>query len=88
MKIEEFKEKLSSYLSEINIELNEEQIGQFYEYMNLLLEWNEKINLTAITDKDEIILKHFVDCLTISKHIKKGAYIIDVGTVRDFQAFH
>lgn len=84
MKIEEFKEKLNSYLEEIDIKLDEKQIKQFYEYMNLLLEWNEKMNLTAITEKNEIILKHFVDCLTISKHIKQGAYMIDVGTGAGF----
>ena len=42
----------------------------FNDYMNLMLEWNEKINLTAITEEDEIILKHFVDSLTISKYVK------------------
>lgn len=84
MELKEFEEKLNSYLAEINIKLNEEQIKQFYDYMNLLLEWNEKINLTAITDKDEIILKHFVDCLTISKYIKENACIIDVGTGAGF----
>lgn len=84
MELEEFKEKMNSYLEEINIKLNEEQIKQFYDYMNLLLEWNEKINLTAITDKDEIILKHFVDCLTILKYIKENACIIDVGTGAGF----
>lgn len=84
MEFEEFKEKMNSYLAQINIKLEEEQIKQFYDYMNLLLEWNEKINLTAITDKNEIILKHFVDCLTISKYIKENAYIIDVGTGAGF----
>lgn len=84
MELKEFEEKLNLYLAEINIKLNEEQIKQFYDYMNLLLEWNEKINLTAITDKDEIILKHFVDCLTISKYIKENACIIDVGTGAGF----
>ena len=84
MGLEEFKEKLNLYLKEINIKLDEKQIKQFYDYMNLLLEWNEKINLTAITEKNEIILKHFVDSLTISKHIKQGAYMIDVGTGAGF----
>ena len=48
-------------LKEFNIEINEEQIKSFEKYMNLLLEWNEKINLTAITQPEEVKLKHFVD---------------------------
>ena len=61
MELEKFSEIFVNYLKEINIVLNEEQIKQFYKYMNLLIEWNEKINLTAITKPEEIILKHFVD---------------------------
>ena len=62
-----FKEKLFEKCPE----LVEEMQQQFEDYMKLLLEWNEKINLTAITEEDEIILKHFVDSLTICKYIKE-----------------
>jgi len=75
-----FKEKLSKKCPE----LIEEMQQQFEDYMKLLLEWNEKINLTAITEEDEIILKHFVDSLTISKYIKEGNSIVDVGTGAGF----
>jgi len=75
-----FKEKLSEKCPE----LVEEMKQQFEEYKNLLLEWNEKINLTAITEEDEIILKHFLDSLTISKYVKKGKSIVDVGTGAGF----
>ena len=75
-----FKEKLSEKCSELTDEMQQ----QFEDYMNLLLEWNEKINLTAITEEDEIILKHFVDSLTISKYIKEGKSIVDVGTGAGF----
>ena len=75
-----FKEKLSEKCSELTDEMQQ----QFEDYMNLLLEWNEKINLTAITEEDEIILKHFVDSLTISKYIKEGNSIVDVGTGAGF----
>lgn len=84
MKIEKFEEILRTYLKKIDIELSKKQIEQFYTYMNLLLEWNEKINLTAITEPEEVILKHFVDSLTISAYIKKGSKLVDMGTGAGF----
>lgn len=80
----EFAEKMREYANEIGILLKDEQINQFYKYMELLLEWNEKINLTAITKPEEIILKHFIDSMTIAKNIKENAKIIDVGTGAGF----
>lgn len=76
----DFKQKLEEY----NIEINDEQIEKFDLYMKLLLEWNEKINLTAITEKDDIILKHFVDSLTILKYVDESDKIIDIGTGAGF----
>lgn len=84
MEIKEFKEELKKYLIELNIELKEKQINQLYDYMNLLIEWNEKINLTAIIEPKEIILKHFVDSLTISKYINEKSTLIDIGTGAGF----
>lgn len=84
MNIKEFENSFKSFLEKIEIELDEKQIEQFYDYMQLLLKWNEKINLTAITQPQEIIIKHFVDSLTISKYIKENAKIIDVGTGAGF----
>lgn len=81
---EEFIRKLKSDSTKINIDLNDIQAQQFYLYMNLLLEWNEKINLTAITEENEVIKKHFIDSLTINQYIEKGAKIIDVGTGAGF----
>ena len=79
-----FYENLKKLVNEINIDITENQISKFYDYMNLLLEWNEKINLTAITKPDEIILKHFVDCLTIQKYIGNNEKIVDIGTGAGF----
>jgi len=52
--------------------------------MNLLIEWNEKMNLTAITEPEEIILKHFIDSITILKEIKNDSKIVDIGTGAGF----
>ncbi len=84
MEKEKFIDEIKCYSKEISIELSEEQIEKFYSYMKLLLEWNEKINLTAITDEKEIILKHFIDSLTINKYIDSGDRIVDVGTGAGF----
>ena len=84
MNIEEFKKIMIFYGEKIDIKFTEEQLNQFYEYMNLLLEWNEKINLTAITDPSEVILKHFIDSLTINKYIKENSTLADVGTGAGF----
>ena len=84
MKIEDFREIFNNYLEDLNIKLSEEQVEKFYRYMNLLIEWNEKINLTAIVKPEEIILKHFVDCLTVEKYIEKNSKVIDVGTGAGF----
>lgn len=64
--------------------LNDRQKDQFNKYMELLLDWNEKINLTAITEKDQIVLKHFIDSLTISDLIDNDSKVIDVGTGAGF----
>ena len=84
MNIDIFKELMCSYGKQIDIEFNDKQLNQFYEYMNLLLEWNEKINLTAIIEPEEIILKHFIDSLTINKYIGENKTLADVGTGAGF----
>lgn len=75
-----FKEKLKRKCPY----LTDEMLQQFEDYMKLLLEWNEKINLTAITNEDDIILKHFVDSLTILRYIEKDKSIVDIGTGAGF----
>ncbi len=75
---------LKNLANEMNINLTDKMIEQFFTYKKMLLEWNEKINLTAITDEKEIIIKHFIDSLTIEKYIPQNAKIIDVGTGAGF----
>lgn len=81
MNIDEFIAEFDLYK---DVQLNVEQKEKFYKYMNLLIEWNEKINLTAIVEPKEVILKHFVDSLTISKFLNEGDKLIDVGTGAGF----
>ena len=84
MDIKDFSELMIDYGKEINIVFTEEQLQKFYQYMNLLIEWNEKINLTAIVEPKEIILKHFIDSLTIIKYIEPNKSVIDIGTGAGF----
>lgn len=84
MEIQEFSQELKEKLKLINIELEDKQIEKLYDYMNLLLEWNEKINLTAIIEPKEVILKHFVDSATILKYIENHMSVVDVGTGAGF----
>lgn len=68
----------------ININLSEDEISKFVLYKNLLKEWNEKINLTAIVEDNEIAIKHFIDSLTVIQYIPEDSCIIDVGTGAGF----
>ena len=71
---------------EYGIQLNEEQKKQFVQYYELLVEWNKVMNLTGITDFEEVLLKHFVDSLSIVKgmDMSKISTCIDVGTGAGF----
>lgn len=80
----EFNRIMKSYTKELNIELSEIQLNQFYRYMNILIEWNKVMNLTGITDPEEIIIKHFIDSLTVLGKVDKKDSIIDVGTGAGF----
>lgn len=83
-----FVELIEDELYELGIKLNDYQIGQFYRYYQLLLQWNQVMNLTAITEMEDVITKHFIDSLTIVKvieDIKEQEYsVIDVGTGAGF----
>ena len=76
------------YLSDLAIEagfsLDNTQLTQFDNYKNLLVEWNEKMNLTAITEEQEVATKHFIDSLYGLKFLKNAKTLIDVGTGAGF----
>lgn len=73
-------------LQEIGVNLSEQQIQQFLTYYEMLVEWNEVMNLTAITEYDEVMKKHFVDSVSLIKayDVTKDVTVIDVGTGAGF----
>ena len=68
------------------IEVSERQLKQFQKYYEILVEWNEKMNLTAITDKEDVYLKHFYDSITIAFDFEFAMIkaLIDVGAGAGF----
>lgn len=72
------KEGLSSW----SFNINDEKLIKFGKYMEMILEWNNRMNLTSITDPNEIVVKHFLDSLSIlyTEHIKENIVIMDIGT--------
>ena len=78
------KEKIIEVFKRYNIELSQTQVDQFLEYYQFLISENQKYNLTAITDFDEVLVKHFVDSILPYKLLKKGASVVDIGTGAGF----
>lgn len=81
-----FIEALRKAANECQIELTEAQMAAYAHYYHLLIEWNEKINLTAITEPEAVAVKHIIDSLSCfdPNIIKPGARLIDVGTGAGF----
>lgn len=79
-------EKLKTGAERLGITLDDIKLRQFEGYMTILLDWNERINLTAITEKDEIISKHFLDSVTLlcSEKLKDPVTLIDIGAGAGF----
>lgn len=82
----DIRQLLKDGAMELGIELSEKQLDQFMRYKELLVEWNEKMNLTAITEDTEVITKHFLDCLTVysSLDLTEVETLADVGTGAGF----
>lgn len=82
----EFFDLMAAAANDVGIELSKEQYDKFIKYMRLVQEWNEKINLTAITEDNEFVKKHFIDCIKAFKSdaIKNAESLIDVGTGAGF----
>lgn len=80
------KNLLQNYIKDYKITLTENQYEQFQKYFELLAEWNEKMNLTAITDESGVALKHFADSLSLLNFvdIPQNSSLADVGTGAGF----
>ncbi len=81
-----FYDLMKEAASDVNMSLSEEQYKKFIKYMHLVQDWNKKINLTAITEDEEFVKKHFIDCIKAfkSERIKEAKSLIDVGTGAGF----
>ena len=79
-------EEIAPLCKEFGVEINSEIIKKLNTYGNLLVEWNEKINLTAITEPQDVLYKHFYDCILFLKHnnLPQNSSLIDVGTGAGF----
>lgn len=79
------KDFLRDIVNEMNISLSEDSLDKLVRYKELLVEWNEKMNLTAITEDREVAVKHFADSLSVLKVMDIGGKsVIDVGTGAGF----
>ena len=79
-------ELMKNACDSVEMNFDEDKYNKFITYKNLLQEWNEKINLTAITEDEEVIKKHFIDCIKAfsENQFKEAKTLIDVGTGAGF----
>lgn len=75
---------MQEILKKLRPELNETQLRQFETYYNMLVDWNTRVNLTAITEPEDVANKHFVDSLAAEPYLIRGASVADVGTGAGF----
>ena len=78
------KELLKKWCAENEVEISDIQLDQFEAYASLLKEWNEKMNLTAITNDEGIAVKHFIDSITVLRYADIKGRVIDIGTGAGF----
>ena len=80
----QFAQWMEEECSQIGVTLSEKQMEQFFQYYEMLIQWNEVMNLTAITEMDQVVTKHFVDSMSLVKAVSelgsKEIRIMDLGT--------
>jgi 16S rRNA (guanine527-N7)-methyltransferase len=77
-------QKFINQAKELGIEITKKMLEQFEYYYNKLVSYNEKVNLTAITEKEEVYIKHFLDSIAIAPYLKQNTTLVDVGTGAGF----
>ena len=77
---------IKEIFAEHNVKIGDREEGLFETYYQNLISWNQKFNLTAITDKGEVIVKHFLDSVIAEKYFPYGASVVDVGSGAGFPA--
>ncbi len=82
--VKQYEQQFINELEQYNIQLSDTQLKQFAQYANLLIEWNQKMNLTAIVEMEEIYAKHFLDCVRPSFNVDISGHLCDVGAGAGF----
>ena len=77
---------IKEVFAEYDIKVGDREVGLFETYYQNLISWNQKFNLTAITDKREVVIKHFLDSVIAQKYFPYGATVVDVGSGAGFPA--
>lgn len=80
MNIEEFKKIFLEEANKNNIKVNDDEMDKLYNYMIGIIDWNDKVNVTAITEEKLFIVKHFIDSLLINHYLQGKESVIDIGT--------
>ncbi|MEF1216931.1 16S rRNA (guanine(527)-N(7))-methyltransferase RsmG [Photobacterium damselae] len=73
------KQRLAQLISQTDLQVTEQQLGQLVGYVELLNKWNKAYNLTSVRDPNEMLVKHIMDSIVVSEYLK-GDHYIDVGT--------
>lgn len=77
---------IKNYFNKQGIQINQEQIEKFVIYFNELIEWNNKFNLTSITEPKDVVIKHFLDSVLPVENFKKYTTLLDIGSGAGFPA--
>lgn len=84
--LEKYELEIERACDYANIELTEQMLSDLDAYYSLLVEWNQKINLTAITNREDVYKKHFADSIFGAKFVPQNAKLCDIGTGAGFPA--